>query len=151
MKKTFLYAILFIAMGCTVNKKPIFLKIDDIKVATFEADTIKLKANAFFKNENDIGGKITAENIKVFVENKALANVSSEEFKVPANKDFTVPLNVSIPTKMLLGNNDDILGGLLGAVLQNKLKVQFKGTINYTVLGFSSTYTIDKTTAIKLK
>ena len=153
MKKiiTFLAVAIFM-VSCSIKKKPVFLKVDDVKLLSFKTDTIRLEAKAYFKNENDIGGKISTEEIKVYVDGIEMAQVSSEQFKVPANKEFSVPLKVVIPAKKVFSNNKGgILGGLLSSVLNNNLKVQFKGDIKYKVLGFSSTYPIDKTKEIKIK
>lgn len=153
MKKIFLILVIpFIVIGCSVKKKPIFLKVDDVNVLSFKADTVKLEAKAFFKNENDIGGKISTDEIKVFVDDVEVAQVSSEEFKVPANKEFAVPLLVAIPTKKVFGKDKGgILKGLLKSVLNNSVKVKFKGNIKYKVLGFSSVYPVDKTKELKIK
>ena len=57
-----------------------------------------------------------------------LAQVSSEEFKVPARDEFFIPLKVVIPTKRIFENNKNgVLGGLLNSIISNKVKVQFKG------------------------
>lgn len=152
MKKlAYLLVIFFIITSCSVKKKPIFLKVDDLKLLSFKKDTIRLQANAYFKNENDVGGKISTDEIRVLVDGVDVAQVSSEEFKVPANKEFAVPLKVVVPSKKVFSQKGGILGGLLNSVLNNNLKVQFKGDIKYKVYGFSKTYTVDKTEELKIK
>jgi len=120
MKKLACFLVIFFLIAsCSVKKKPIFLKVDDVKVLSFKLDTIRLQANAYFKNENDIGGKISTDEIKVFVDGIDVAKVSSEEFKVPANKEFAVPLQVMIPSKKIFSNKKGgLLGGLLNSVLR---------------------------------
>ena len=89
MKKLiFICAIFLLISSCAVKKKPIFLKVDDVKLLSLKSDTIRLGANAYFKNPNDIGGKISTDEIKVIINGAELAQVSSDEFKVPARKDF---------------------------------------------------------------
>ncbi len=152
MKKlAYLLVIFFIITSCSVKKKPVFLKVDDLKLLSFKKDTIRLQANAYFKNENDVGGKISTDEIRVLVDGVDVAQVSSEEFKVPANKEFAVPLKVVVPSKKVFSQKGGILGGLLNSVLNNNLKVQFKGDIKYKVYGFSKTYTVDKTEELKIK
>lgn len=153
MKKLLtIFISILLLTSCSINKKPIFLKVDDVKILSLKTDTVRLQASAYFKNENDIGGKISTDEIKVLVNGTQVAQVSSEEFKVPANKEFSVPLKVVIPTKRVFENNKgDILGGLLSTVLNNSIKIQFKGDIRYKVLGFSSVYPVDKTKEIKIK
>lgn len=154
MKRVFIIVVFIFSVvtSCSVKKKPVFLKVDDIKVLSFKTDTIKLQAKAYFKNENDIGGKISTDEIKVLVNGTEMAQVSSEEFKVPANEEFEIPLKVVVPTNKVFENNKGgILGGLLSSLLNKSLKVQFKGDIKYKVLGFSSVYPVDKTEEIKIK
>ncbi|ARV16760.1 LEA type 2 family protein [Polaribacter sp. SA4-12] len=150
--KNLLYFTLLILLisSCSVNKQPTFIKVDNIKVSSFSGDTIRLKAEAFFTNPNDVGGKISTDEIKVIVNGAEVAHVSSEEFKVPAREDFTIPLVVVIPAKKVFENNKNgILGGLLNSFLNKSIKVQFKGDIKYKVFGYSSVYPVDQIQEIK--
>ncbi len=87
----------------------------------------------------------------MIVNGAEVAQVSSKEFKVPAKKEFAIPLVVEIPTRQIFKNNKNgILSGLLNSILNKSIKVQFKGELRYKVLGFSKVYPIDKTEEIKL-
>ena len=136
--------------SCSVNKQPTFIKVDKVKVASFSGDTIRLKAEAFFTNPNDVGGKISTDEIKVIVNGAEVAQVSSEEFKVPVRKNFTIPLVVVIPARKVFENNKNgILGGLLNSFLKKSIQVQFKGDIKYKVFGYSNVYPVDEIQEIK--
>ena len=136
--------------SCSVNKQPTFIKVDKVKVASFSGDTIRLKAEAFFTNPNDVGGKISTDEIKVIVNGAEVAQVSSEEFKVPARKNFTIPLVVVIPARKVFENNKNgILGGLLNSFLKKSIQVQFKGDLKYKVFGYSNVYPVDEIQEIK--
>lgn len=138
--------------SCSVSEKPVFIKVDKIKLISAASDTIRLKAEAFFQNPNDVGGKISTDEIKVIVNGAEVAQVSSDEFKVPARNEFTIPLKVVIPTKRVFENNKNgILGGLLNSVLNKSIKIQFKGDLKYKVFGFSKIYPIDTTQELKIK
>ena len=153
MKNLIYFTVLFLLVtSCAVNKKPIFLKVDNVKIVSLASDTVRLKADAFFTNPNDVGGKITTDEIKVILNGAEVAQVSSEEFKVPAKNDFKIPLNVVIPAKRVFDNNrNGILGGLINSVLNKSIKVQFKGNLKYKYLGFSKVFPIDKTQDVKIK
>lgn len=152
MKNLLYFFALVLFFSCSVKQKPIFIKVDDIKLTSIVSDTLKFSANAFFKNPNDIGGKIATDSIKVIVNDVELAKVSSEEFKIPAREEFIIPLQVAIPTQQVLeSNKNGILGGLLNSLLNQRVKIQFKGDLRYKVLGFSHVYPIDKTEEIKIK
>lgn len=151
MKNILYFTLLIILiLSCSVDKQPTFIKVDNLKVASFSGDTIRLKAEAFFTNPNDVGGKISTDEIKVIVNGAEVAQVSSEEFEVPARKEFTIPVVAVIPKRKVFENNKNgILGGLLNSFLKKSIKVQFKGDIKYKVFGYSSVYPVDQIQEIK--
>jgi hypothetical protein len=153
MKKAFYFLGLFLLIySCSVKKAPIFIKVDDVKLISFASDTIRLHANAYFKNPNDVGGKISTDEIIVLVNGEEVAQVYADEFKVPARNEFLVPLKVMIPTKRVFNHKKNgILGGLINSFLTKKLKVQFKGNLKYAIFGFQKEFLVDATQEIKIK
>jgi len=150
MKKTLiLLTIISLLFSCSIKEKPEFLRVENIKVIESSSDFVTLSADAFFNNPNDIGGQLMSEGIKVIIDGTEMATVTSEAFKVPANKEFSIPLKANIASKKLLNLNN--LSGILNSLLNKKLKVQYVGEIKYKVLGFSHTYKVDKTEDIKVK
>ena len=150
MKSTLiLLTILTCFISCKVTEKPEFIKVENIKVLKSTSKFITITADAFFLNPNNISGQLKTDGIKVIVNNSELASVTSESFKVPAKKEFSIPLQAKIPTDSLLSNKK--LSSLLGSFLNKKLKVQYIGEIKYKVLGFSHTYKVDRTENVKIK
>jgi len=152
MKNRLYFLVLFLLMSsCAVKKKPIFIKVDDVKIVSVTMDTIRLKAAAFFENPNGVGGTISSDKIQIIVKDASIASVYVDEFKVPARASFSVPLMAVIPTKKVFQNNKNgILGGLINSFLNKSIKLRFKGNLKYKVFGFSNTYPIDKVQEIKL-
>lgn len=144
-----LSTILLTIFSCSVNEKPEFLRVENIKVLESTADYVTLTADAFFINPNDIGGELRSDGIKVFVNDNEMATVSTESFKVPAKKEFSIPLKANIPADSIFSNKN--IGGLIGSLFSKKLKVQYKGDIKYKALGFTYTYQVDKTEDVKIK
>ncbi len=136
-------------LSCSVKEKPEFLSVENIKVLESTSNYITVTADALFINPNDIGGELKTDEIKVFVNNNEMASVSTESFKVPAKKEFSIPLKAKIPTDSILSNKS--IGGLISSLFNKQIKVQYKGDIKYKVLGFSYTYAIDKTENVKIK
>lgn len=153
MKKTFYFLVLLIVIfSCSVQKEPIFIKVDHIKVLSFAADTIKIKADAFFENPNDVGGKISTDNISILVNDIPVAQVSAEEFKVPRRDQFSIPLVAKVSTKSILNTNKNgVLGGLLNSIVTKKVKIRLKGNLEYVVFGFKKEFLVDKSEEIKIK
>ncbi|MDB4168373.1 hypothetical protein N9601_07970 [Polaribacter sp.] len=150
MKNRLYFLVLFLLMSsCAVKKKPIFIKVDDVKIVSVTMDTIRLKAAAFFENPNGVGGTISSDKIQIIVKGASIASVYVDEFKARAS--FSVPLMAVIPTKKVFQNNKNgILGGLINSFLNKSIKLRFKGNLKYKVFGFSNTYPIDKVQEIKL-
>ncbi len=150
MKKVIILStILLTVFSCKVKEKPEFLRIENIKVLESTSNSVTLTADAFFMNPNDIGGELKTDGIKVFVNNNEMATVSSESFKVPAKKEFSIPLKAVIPSDSIFSNKN--IGDLIGSLFSKKMKVQYKGDIKYKALGFTYTYEVDKTEDVKIK
>jgi len=144
-----LSTILITLIGCKVKEKPVFVRLDNIKIDESSSKFITLTADAYFMNPNDIKGELKTDAIKVYVNDNEMATVTTKSFKVPARKEFSIPLRAEVSTDSIFSNKS--LGGLLGSLISQKMKVQYKGQIKYKVLGFSHTYDVDKTENVKIK
>ena len=111
--------------------------------------SITLSANALFINPNDVGGVLKTDNLKVYINNSEVASVVTDQFDVPSKEKFKIPLIVAVATDSLIDKKS--LSGLLGSLISQRLKVQYKGTLVYKVLGYSSTYAVDETQQLKIK
>lgn len=150
MKRTLLILVICsLVFNCTVREKPQFIGLDNIEVLDSNIKNITISADAEFSNPNDVGGILQTDALKVFINNREIATFSSKEFIVPSKAMFKIPLTVSVATDSII--NKDNLSGLLGSLLSQKIKVQYKGDIKYKILGYSSTYEIDKTQDVKIK
>ena len=89
---------IIVLISCTVNEAPEFIGIKNIKVVESSKTFITIKGEGLFKNPNDIGGKLQADEIIVYVNGNEMATVTSDSFNVPAKEEFTIPLKVNIPT-----------------------------------------------------
>ena len=150
MKKLIILSTICIAfISCSVNEKPQLIGVENIKVLESTSKYVAFTADALFKNPNDIGGELQTDEIKLFVNDNEMASVSTENFKVPAKKEFTIPLKTKVPTDSLFSNKSIV--GLIGSLFSKKVKVKYIGDITYRALGFSYTYNIDKTEDVKIK
>jgi hypothetical protein len=152
--KNSLYFILSLLLftSCSLTKQPVFVKIDNVKVMHFSSDTLRLKAVAFFENPNNVGGKISTDEMKVIVNGVEVAQVFSDKFRVPAKKIFQIPLQANILTKDILkGFKTGLLSGLINTVLAKKIMIRIKGNLQYDVYGFKKEFLVDKTEEIKIK
>lgn len=153
MKKFILvFLTLILLSSCKINEKPEFLRVDKVDVVSANLNTISLEADAIFLNHNHLGGTLKTDNIDVYIDEHLIAKVSTEEFKVPAQNEFAVPLSVNFDTAKLLEDKEgDLLGSLINQFLNRKVLVQFKGDLVYRVAGYSSSYSINHVEEIEIK
>ena len=135
--------------NCTVTEKPEFISLENIEVVDSNIETITLSADVNFINPNDLGGNLKTDNMKVYINGTEVANFETKNFEVPSSKNFTIPLKVAVATDSIISNKN--IGGLLVSLISQRLKVRFKGEIDYKVFGYSSSYSVDKTQNIKVK
>ena len=149
-KRLLMFSLTFtLLFNCSITEKPEFVKLDNIVVVDSNSRNITLSADAFFINKNDVGGTLKTDDLKVYINDTEVATVISEEFDVPRKKNFTIPLTVSVATDSLIDKKS--LGGLLGSLISQRLKVHYKGDIKYKIMGYSSTYSVDEIQDVKIK
>ena len=54
IKKLTILLLIMLTINCSVKEKPIFIKVDDIKLLESNSRNLTLTANALFNNPNDI-------------------------------------------------------------------------------------------------
>ncbi len=153
MKNVILFiAVLLLCNSCKLNKKPEFIAVENIDVVKANLKSVELKADAIFKNPNSLGGTLWTNDIEVFVDDKYMGTVTAEEFKVPAKKEFSIPLTIKFSASKIIENNKgNLLSSILKQVLEKKVVVNLKGDLGYKVVGFTSSYAIDHTEEIIIK
>jgi LEA14-like dessication related protein len=142
------FFILFIIMlaGCQRPKEDIVLR--QIKDIVVDATTDPmLKANAIFHNPNSVRGKLKRINVDIFVNGKKAASVNQElKTVIPANNDFTVPIEVKLAIKEL-GFMDTILGMIGG----KKFEVRYEGSLKLTYHGFPINVPVRYTDEVRVR
>lgn len=121
----------FIIIGCKAPKEDIVLRqIKDV-VVDATSDPM-LKANAVFYNPNSMRGKLKKIDVDIFVNGKKAASVNQQlKTVIPANDEFSVPIEVKLAMKEL-GFMDTLLGMIGG----KKFEVRYEGSLKLTYHGF---------------
>ncbi len=153
MKKFLLLSTIFLlCIACSFSEKPKFKYIDNLLVKKVGLRDITLKADAVFNNPNHLSGKLSIEDIHVFVDNIDIGTISSQEFEVPAKEEFSIPLEGTFSlSKIYEENKNGLLGSVLKVIQTDSLNIQYKGVIRYHLANFSYPYEINKEQKISLK
>ena len=130
-----IYISLFILLGvaiagCKRPKEDIVLRqIKDV-VVDATSDPM-LKANAIFYNPNSMRGKLKKIKVDIFLNGKKAASVDQElKTTIPANDEFTVPIEVKLAIKEL-GFMDTLLGMIGGKTFE----VRYEGALKLSYHG----------------
>ncbi|MBL0741622.1 LEA type 2 family protein [Chryseolinea lacunae] len=105
-----------------------------------------LRANAIFFNPNKVRGKLKRINVDIYINGKKSARVDQKlRTEIPAQKEFSVPLEVKLAIKEL-GFMDTLLGMIGG----KKLEVRYQGYLKLTYHGFPIRVPVDYTDNIRI-
>ena len=106
-----------------------------------------LKANAIFYNPNNMRGRIRKIDVEIFVNGKRAASVDqSLKTSIPAQAEFTVPLEVKLAMKEL-GVMDTIFGMIGGKTF----KIRYKGSLKLSYRGVPISVPVDYEDEVKLR
>lgn len=122
--------LVMVTSGCKRPKEEIVLRqIKDIVVDATSSPL--LKANAVFYNPNDVRGKLKRINVDIFVDGKKAASVNQElKTLIPANAEFSVPIEVNLAIKEL-----GFMDTLLGVIGGKKFEVRYEGSLKLSYHG----------------
>jgi LEA14-like dessication related protein len=121
------FGLMFILLMLTISCKPKedvqLRKINDIVVDASSEPL--LRANAILFNPNNIRMTVKKIDLEVFVEGKKAAIIDQQlKIRVPANNEFTIPLEVKLNLKEM-GLMDTVFA-LIGG---KKMQIHYKGHI----------------------
>jgi LEA14-like dessication related protein len=124
------FLLLVLVTGCKRPKEDIVLRqIKDVVVDATSGPL--LKANAIFYNPNSMRGKLKKIKVDVFVNGKKAASVDQDlKTVIPANNEFTVPIEVKLAIKEL-GFMDTLLGMIGGKTFE----VRYEGSLKLSYHG----------------
>ncbi|MBT1703034.1 LEA type 2 family protein [Chryseosolibacter indicus] len=135
----------FSLLSCERPKEEIILRqIKDV-VADASSDPM-LKAEAVFYNPNNISGRLKNINVEIFVNGRKAGVVDKDyKVKIPANGEFSVPLEVKLNMKELGG-----LQTLLGVIGGKKFDIQYVGKIKLSYRGVPFKVPVDYKSKVRL-
>ena len=106
-----------------------------------------LKANAIFFNPNDVRGRLKKIDVEIFVDGKRAASVDQEmKTSIPAQSEFTVPLEVKLAIKEL-----GIMDTLFGMIGGKTFKIHYKGSLKLSYRGLPITVPVDYKDEVKMR
>ena len=141
-----LFLALFVLVSCAKPEEEIVLRhIRDVVVDA--SSEPMLKANAVFFNPNDMRGKLRKIDVEIFVDGKKPATVDQEmKTSIPAQSEFTVPLEVKLAIKEL-----GLMDTLFGMIGGKTFKIHYKGSLKLSYRGLPINVPVDYKDEVRLR
>lgn len=153
MKKYFPLLITLISIAsCSGPKEPEFLRIENIKTEEKGKFDYQVKADFIMFNPNSIGAKLIKTELEIFANNIKVGVANQRIYsEVPANSEFTIPVDCTFGIKDIMADQGGSLGGLLNAVLEKKIDLKYTGTIRLKVAGVEFDVPVEHEQEVVLK
>lgn len=132
--------------GCARPSEDIQLRrIQDVVVDA--SSEPMLKANALFYNPNRMRGKLRKIKVDIFINGKRAAHVDQDlKTKIPAQAEFTVPLEVKLALKEL-----GFLNTLFGVIGGKKFDVRYEGFLRLNYRGVPIRVPVDYNDEVSIR
>ena len=137
--------VLLLVSGCG-PKEPIVLRHVKDVVVDASSDP-KLRGQAVLYNPNKMTMKLKRIKVDVIIDGKKAAEIDQDlKLTIPAEREFTVPLEVKLAIKEL-GFLDTIFGMIGG----KKMDVRYKGSLKVNYHGLPVRVPVDYKSEIRIK
>ena len=130
VRLSIIFSFVAVLYGCNTDYEEV--KLRQIRDVVVDANTEpRLRATAIFFNPNNKQGKLRKIDVDIYVNGKKAGKIDQKlRTVIPANGEFTVPLEVQLAMKEL-GFFDTLLGVLGG----KKFEVRYEGSLKLTYHG----------------
>jgi len=152
MRIVILISLLCYLSSCQEVKDPVFKSIQEVNIDSASLEMVKVSAVASFYNPNNVEIEVQEGDIEVYANGINLGQLEILiPSKIPAKKDFELPLHISFPPSKIFKKKGGILGSILSTALDRKLELEYRGNIRVEVLGISVQVPIQEFEELELK
>lgn len=135
-------------MACSPLQEPEFRGVQNMQV-TSKGSEFVVNAEAIMFNPNKKNLKLYEIDLDVNINDSNVGHIlDSTEVDVPANEVFYVPVTVTVPTKVVMGN---LISSFFSAAKDQKVEIQYKGHVKMKALGFKFKLPVNAKSKMKLK
>ncbi len=138
--------VMLLLAGCKMPDQDIVLRqVRDVVVDASSDPT--LKANAIFFNPNHVRGRLKRINVEIFVNGKKAGSVDQKlKTAIPANNEFTVPIEVNLAIKEL-----GLMDTLLGMIGGKTFEIHYKGSLRLSYHGLPINVPVDYKDEVRIR
>ena len=152
VKKAFILLLLSLVLfGCDIKKDVEFEGVKSVSVLERSTKSITFLINLDFHNPNILGGTFKAKDLEFFINDLALSQMKSDHFDIPAEENFTIPIQAKLDETTFKNNPVKLIATIIELARSKEANLSVKGNLDYTIVGYSDDYYIDYSELIKLK
>ena len=147
--RTILIYLIFLSLaGCKKLQTPDFVTVKEVKVVSLDKKKVVLEGIAIFSNPNDFKLQVKEIAVDVTINEVAMGQVNQlQDFDVPANADFEVPMVIAFAPKDVY---KDLFSSLLDVLNNKKMEVYYNGFVRMKSLGVTIKVPIDHREEIRI-
>lgn len=143
----------FLIISCNNGPQtPYFIESKNYRIKNLNLTEVSVLAEAVYQNPNNVG--ITVENWDILVTANGIevgkVDVDAPT-EIPANGQFSLPIEASFPPSKVLDLESGILSGILSAISNKEVEMIYKGYFTVKVIGISVKVPVDMTEMVPLK
>lgn len=131
----FVFLMSFSFHSCqTTILEPEIRSFTAVSIDKINTTEVVMSGKVSYYNPNPIGGTLKEIILNLWANDVYISEISQElDINVKPSSNFDVPINIHIPIKSILGKKSGLLGGLVNAITQRKIKMKYSVivTINF--------------------
>ena len=139
-------------LSCSGPKEPEFKRVENVLPIKKSKLEYTLTADIIMNNPNPIGAKLMKTDLDILVNNVEVGKAKQRLYtKIDANSEFSIPVSCNFSAKDLLKNQGNSIEGILNAIADNKVDLQYKGTVRLKIAGMEFDVPVNYEQEVKLK
>lgn len=145
----FFSSVLLLFCACQEPQEPEFRRMENFKIGEVKNGQMEVFANAIIYNPNSIKAEVVDLDIDLIVEEKVIGKINeTEPVEVPAESEFSLPVEILASTEVLKNN---WLSSAISILTDGNTPVLFKGTVTIKVLKIPIKVPVEHTEELALK
>ena len=144
--------IFFVLFSCSKPQEPVFKRITNIEVQEIRGGSVTVAAQALYFNPNSIGGSLNTLEVDVWANENKIGTIDQDlDLAIQPNSDFTIPIVITFPLSELTKDQGNLIGGLIKAMLNKRVDMEYKGTLFVSLAGIRFKVPFEEEEAITIK
>jgi LEA14-like dessication related protein len=134
-----------VLLSCGPKESVVFKQVKNVNIHA--AMDPRMNADVVFYNPNKMSMKLKKIKIDIFIDGKKTGEIDQElKMQIPAQKEFSVPIEVKLAMKEL-----GLLNTIFGMIGGEKKEVHYQGSLKINYHGLPISVPVDYKSEIRIK